>query len=173
MSQPRRQTILVGIMILLLIGAAAWSVDWMMQQRQQAQDAAADLAECQMLVRRIEALREAPTVASAEAMGVQEFGEHIEAASRLANFDPSALRGVFPQAAQRVGDSPYLRKPTAITLRHVPLHDLVTFLYHISGDTGLMVRDLRLRTPHAEAPEDVWDAEVTLTYLIYEPAERL
>ena len=49
---------------------------------------------------------------------------------------------------------------------------MAAFLYHLSVDGGLSVRDLRLRSPHSDAAQDTWDAEVTVTVLVYAPAGK-
>jgi hypothetical protein len=171
MTAPRRQGILVGLMLAMLAGLAAWNVEWMLGQRSSAQQAANDLAECEHLAAGIKLLRDKPAVASTEAMGVQELGKRLEAASGKAAIAQSSVRGVSPQNAHRVGDSPYLVKPTALALKGVSLSQVATFLYHLTSDAGLSVRDLRLRAGRADDAGGVWDAEVTLTYLIYSPAK--
>jgi hypothetical protein len=170
MGPLKRKAILVGILGLLLAAAAAWNVHWMLTERQAARRAAEDLAACRDLARTIESLRARPAVASTEGIGVQELGERIEAALRQAGLEESALVGRFPQAPRRVGDSPYLHKPTALAFRGVTLTRLTTFLYHLADGSGLIVRDLRLRTPPGDAARDVWDAEATVTSLVYAPA---
>ncbi len=172
MSQQKRQAVLVGIMLVLLAAAAVWSYGWMRDQRQGARLAREELIECRRLVREIEALKAKPAMASAEAMGIQKLGRRIESASRQANFEGAPLEGVFPQSARRVADSPYLRKPTALALRGVTFRQFVTFVYHLTDQSGLSVRDLRLRTPHGDGPRHLWDAEATVTYLIYEPPSQ-
>ncbi len=171
MNEKRIIFYLVALAAVLLV-VAGLNVEWMLWQRRAAHRAAEDLFECTELAADIQALRKQPTVASSEAMGVQELGVRIEAAMRKAQFDPGALEGVFPQAARRVGDSPYLQKPTALDLSGASLGRLAGFLYHLTDDPGLTVRDLRLRTPHGETAGDLWDAEATLTYLIYSPASN-
>jgi hypothetical protein len=167
-----RQIVLAGVMLVLLAAAAAWSVQWMVEQRGRARAASENLARCKQLADAIRALRNRPAVASAEAMGIQELGQRIEAACKQAKFEGAALEGVFPQSARRVGDSPYLVKPTALALRGVTLTQLVTFLHHLTDGSGLSVRDVRLRTPHGEAAHTVWDAEATVTYLMYAPVRK-
>ena len=167
-----RQLVLTGMMVVLLAGAAAWGVRWTVEQRGRARTAAGDLDRCRELADAIRALRDKPAVASAEAMGIQELGRRIEAACRQAGFQSAALEGVFPQSARRAGESPYLVKPTALALRGVTLPQVVTFLYHLTNGSGLSVRDVRLQTPRGDAPQSVWDAEATVTYLMYAPVKE-
>ncbi len=175
MAPQKRQAILIGVMLALLAAAAAWNVLWMREQRARARVASVDLAECRRLGRAITALRDAARVAPTEALGVQALGDRIEAASRQARLVGPALAGVFPQSARRVGDSPYMQKPTALALRGVTLQQAATFLFHLSEDSGLSVRDLRLQAPHGEEGTGAWDVDATVTYLLYAPptaAER-
>jgi hypothetical protein len=68
-----------------------------------------------------------------------------------------------------VGDTPYLQKPTTLELQGVSLTQLASFLYHLTSEPGLVVRDLRIRSPRRDDVGSQWNAEATLTYLIYSP----
>jgi hypothetical protein len=172
MDPLKRHAILFGLLAAGLAACAAWNVHWMLGERRSARRATEDLAACRDLARAIQSLRAKPRVAATEGGDVQELGERIEAASRRAGLEASVLVGRFPQAPRRVGDSPYLAKPTTLALRGVTLARLATFLYHLADGSGLTVRDLRLRGPHGDAPRDVWDAEATVTSLVYAPARE-
>ena len=172
MTPRRRQALAIAVMLAILIGGAAWSVDWMLGRRQAALRASGDLAACQELARAIESLRQKPRVAATEAMGAGELGQRIQAASRQANMGEAAIEGIYPQPPHRLGESPYVQKPTALALRGVSLPQLAAFLYHLSADGGLSVRDLRLRSPRSDAAQDTWDAEVTVTVLVYAPPAK-
>lgn len=164
--------LLAGVAVATLAVATVWSIDGMYRKRDAAQKAAEDLVVCKDLAHAVESLRDEPTVASTEDMGIQELGKRIESASQQAKLNGASLEGVFPQPARRVGDSPYLYKPTTLVLRRVSLPQLATYLFYLTTDSGLNVHDLRLRTPRGEAASDVWDAETTLTYLIYAPPTK-
>ena len=172
MTPRRRQTVAIGLLLAMLVGGVVWSVDWMLGRRQAARYAAEDMASCRELARDIESLRQKPKVAATEAMGAGELGQRIQAASRQANMGEASIEGIYPQPPHRVGESPYVQKPTALALRGVSLPQLAAFLYHLSADGGLSVRDLRLRSPHSDAAQDTWDAEVTVTVLVYAPAGK-
>ncbi len=169
MIANRRLAVLLGLMVTTLAVVALWNVRWMAEQRRAARFAMADLRACEQLADRIASLRLEPIVAASQDMGIQELGERIEQAQQRARMTGPALEGVFPQAARRVGDTPYMVKPTALSLRGVTLTQLCTFLYHLTHESGLNVRDLRLRSPRGDVSADQWDAEATLTYLIYSP----
>jgi hypothetical protein len=171
MKLPSRKTLEVALMLALLAGAAAWGLGWMLDRRQAAGDAGDDLATCQRLASEIGSVRQKPTVVAGSA-GVRELGEQIQAASRQANLGPDAIQGVFPQPSRRVGESVYVHKPTALALRSISLPQLAVFLYNLSSQPGLTVSDLRLRSPHGASADSAWDADVTVTYLVYAPPAR-
>jgi len=172
MSQQTRQAMLLGVMLVLLIGVAGYSTRWMLTQRQTAQAAADDYAASQAIAKRIEATRQSPTVAADEARGRQALGRHINTASQKAGLSQTSVpKNISPEPAQRVSDTPYMRKPTRFPLRRVSVRQLVAFLYHVTDGSGLRVHELRLAEPRGGSPGDRWDAAVTLTYLIYEPRE--
>lgn len=169
MNPRKRRAILVGTMTAMLAIASVWSAGWMMRQRESAQRAAEDLAACERLAHRIESLRREPTVASDEAMGVQELGQRITTAARRARLGDRRPSRVDPQSPRRVSDSPYLRRPTAIAMEDVSLPQAAAFLYHLTEGSQLRARDLRLRAPRGGSDRKTWDMDVTLTYLVYEP----
>jgi hypothetical protein len=172
MILPPRQSILVGALVLLLAASAAWNVNWMLRQRDDARYASEDLAACSRVAGAIESARGKATMASSEAVGVQELGKRIEAAFSQAGLAQSSLHGVFPQSTRSVGDASYLQKPTTLVFGDVSLPQLATFLYYLTEGSQLSVRDLRLRSPRGGADNSMWDAEATVTYLIYAPSAR-
>jgi|WetSurMetagenome_2_1015567.scaffolds.fasta_scaffold442058_1 hypothetical protein len=172
MTPLKRQAILLGAAGLIVVAATLASVNWMFQQREAAQSAADETAACRQLARTIESLRTAPKVAATGDADVQDLGARIKAAAGQAGLAESAVEGVFPQSARRLGDSPYLQKPVAMSLRGVTLDQLATFLYGVAEGSSLTVRDLRLRAPHGDAARNLWDADATLTCLFYEPAAK-
>lgn len=170
MMSPKQQATLVCMVLAMLALTATWSVRAMMTRRAAALIAADDLGECGRLAASIESLRDKPKIASAQDMGIELLGQRIAAASQQAKLDPQSLEGVYPQGPRRLGNTPYVQKPTTLTLRNVKLPQLAAFLYHLTeGESGLNVRDLRLRVPRGDSPSDVWDAEATITCLIYQP----
>ncbi len=169
MKRFSRLGVWTSVAALLLTVAVAWSVAVMFEHRGAASRSEEDLAACRRLVGEIQSLRSGPTVAWAKDVGVQELGQRIQQASTAAGLDPASLQSVSPQPARRVGDSPYLDKPTALSFRGVALPSLVTMLVSLTRESALSVRDLRLRAPAGDEAGALWDAEVTLTYLLYSP----
>ena len=144
----------------------------MAQQRDAAQLAAEDLAACQNLAREIAALRDKPGAAANEAAGTQELGKRIESASAQAGLGPKAIKGIFPQTALRLADSPFMQKPTSLAMQEVSLAQLASFLCYLTEGSDLSVSDLRLLSPRGDAADNAWDAEATVTYLICAPAGK-
>jgi len=169
MDPLKRQLMLVGVMLVMVAIGALWSYRWMDEQREAAQYEANTLAECQHLAEQIEALRDKPTVASAASLDDHEILQKIAAASQQARIGDGVLAGTFPQPARSLGDTPYQIKPTSITLRGITLQQLTTLLHHLSEQSSFNIRNLRLRTPHGETTGNLWDADATITYLIYAP----
>ena len=171
-DDQKRQILLVSVMLGMLAIAAMWSLSRASEQASNAQYAMDDLTECQRLADSIAAFRSKPTIASAKVKEDYEMGARIDDASKKANLPPDSLQGLFPQSARRRGRSSYLEKPTSLALRDVSLPQLATFLHHLSDNTGLTVRDVRIRTPHGSESGNRWDAEATVTYLIYQPTTK-
>jgi hypothetical protein len=156
-------------MLALLAGAAVRNVHWMAQQRRDATNAAANLIECREHGKAIESLRESPAVASTHTIANAELGERIESAAKIASL-PNTPRDVSPQAARPLGNLPYVVKPTILKVKGASLGQLAAFLHYLTDESVLTIRELTLRTPRGKQPEDVWDADVTVTHLTYVPA---
>jgi len=168
MTQQKRKSLALGLLLLFLLAGAAWSINHMLEQEQAAALAADDLATCRNLATAIRELSQKPALASSQVIGTSALGELLDAASQKAGFQ-GAIESILPQPPRPVGDSPYAHKPTALSLRGVSLSQLATFLYHLTVESGWNVYDLRLRRPNGDTVSDAWDAEVTITYLIYSP----
>lgn len=172
MTRSRQLLIGVGLLVGILLIAALWSANWMTSQQVEARYATEDLQASVALAERIESLMTEPKIAAAdESRGIQELDPKIGRALQAAGLPRRpTIEGIFPQAARDVGDVPYQIKPTAVSIRSVTLAQLATFLYHLTDGTGLNVRDLRMRAARSGDAQQ-WDAEATLTYLIYAPSD--
>lgn len=167
-----RMTRLTFVLLSMLAGASVWSYDSMCARREEARLAWQDAGECDRLAREIQALRTVPAVATTQDLDVQSLGLRVESAAQKSGLPPQTLVEIAPETARRWGDSAYLSKPTRLVLEGVPLEQLTTFLYHLAEGGALNVADLRLRTPHGQGESGLWNAEATVTYLIYAPAPR-
>ncbi len=166
MTQQRRQTALVGVMIAMLLVATGWSLEQLLDKRAEAQQAADDLARSHELAGQIRRLRRRPAVATTQAKGYQELAQHLAEAARKAGA-PSAITGVYPDPPEGQGDSPYLRTDTRITLKDLSLQQAAMFLYHATAESDLDVRSLRLQGFGQQG--DAWTVDTTVSYLIYAP----
>lgn len=169
MTAMKRQVLLIGVMLAMMAAAGVWQVGEMLDARAAASVAAKDRQAAEQLADAIAALREQPAVAAEGAMEDELLMQRIEAAARASRFPLDALEEVFPQNAQRIGNAPYFRKPTALSFRAVRLDRLTEFLIQLTKGSSLTVETLRLRTPPSETEGRMWEAEATVTYLIYSP----
>ncbi|QDU70615.1 hypothetical protein [Mucisphaera calidilacus] len=171
MTRVQKQLVMLGLLVTLAAAGALWSLSDMLARRGDARYALADLNTSRELVARIEQLRDEPSIAAAEDVGVQQLSARIEAALRTAGISTGNIEGIYPQQERPLGQLPYQVKPTSLTLRSVTLPQYVNFLYHLTENPGLNVRDIQLRQPSAAGNNALWDTDTTLTYLIYTPQE--
>lgn len=163
--------VLVAVMLVMMAGGVWWAWGWMDQQKASARTAATDLVTCRQYAEAIKALQAEPTVQAADAMGDQELGNRIAAAAAKVGFGPQTVGSVNHLADRRIPNSPFIQKPSFLRIYSVSLGQLASFLYYLTEDSTLNVRDLRIQTPSGNAEQTTWDAEVTVTYLAYEPQE--
>jgi hypothetical protein len=171
-AQVKRTLLLTALLLAMLLLATVWSVSWMFRQRSAADAASADAAACQGLERLIADMRRQSTLVSAQAIESQELGERIDAAAKQSGLSLDLLQGVFPEPALRVGNLPYVEKPTTLTFRKVESRALATFLFHLTNSSGLTLRHLHLRTPHGNTGTTLWDVDATITCLVYAPNDN-
>ncbi|MFW5840780.1 MAG: hypothetical protein ACOCZE_09385 [Planctomycetota bacterium] len=172
MNPQKRQTILIVVMLAMLAGAAAWSIDSAMDNADRAARAADALGQTRSLAEQIRQLRQAPTVARTGEIAITQMGREISSAAEAANLQPGSIQGVQPRPARRLGQSDYMTKATTISLQGVGLGQLTMFLYHISDRTNLTVSELQLQGRRDGQSGGPWNAQATVTYLIYAPAEN-
>lgn len=156
-----------------LVLAVAWSWVWLSTSRQAAADAAADLSACRDSAARIESLRRRPVVAGTQDVQATDLSRRIEEAAGAAGMPDGGLDRVEPEPGRPVGDSSYRETPTRVRLRDITLAQLFAFLHALAADgqagPGLRLAALRLSAPGGEETGDLWSAEATLTYLVYDP----
>jgi len=172
MTPQRREMALVAMLVATLTVAAGWCFGWMGEQRSAAEAAAADLAECRTHADFFKARRNKSTVSSAEDMGSLELGKRVETSMLAARIAPQSLDGIFTQPVRPAGDSAYMIQPATLPLKGVSLGQLADFLYDLTEDSGLAVREIRLQVPRGDVARTVWDAEATVTSLVYAPPTK-
>jgi hypothetical protein len=132
------------------------------------------LAECRRLVDRIRELERRSRRAEDRERVPDRTTGRIEAAATNAGIPRGRLVRIAPEPARRVGETVYKEKPTRVVLRKATLKQIVTMVHRLTrGEGGLRAKSLRLTAPSRNATQNLWDAEVVLVYLIYEPPPNL
>jgi len=166
----RRTTILLTVLAGLLCLAMLWCQNRQSRQKQRALAAMEGLAECRRIAARIRQARRRPALAAERELLGSQITSLIENAARSAGITPDRLVSITPQRADRVGESVYKEKPTLVSLKGVTLKQLVTMVHKlVSSADGLYAERLWLAAPRPQDTGNLWDAELTLTYLIYDP----
>lgn len=173
MNASKRTLGLVGLMLALMVVATGWSTLRMLHQRQAARAASDDLERSRELADQISALRArgAFALSQGDSASQQQLAEDIQAAALKAGITGHWQQGIEHQRASRVGKTPYLRKPAVLITRGLTLSQLTQLLHHLTYDSAYTAEAIRLHTPSGEDPGDRWDAEVTISHLIYAPED--
>lgn len=167
----RRMRLWLTLLGVLLVAAALWSHGQLARQRAAAVEALAQAAECQDMAARIERAGQRPTLSGDPERLAAEVVGRVEQAARQASIPAGSLLRISPEPPRRVGESAYKERPTLVLLREVSRRQLVQFLHGLEADqSGLRTQAIRLAAPREDDARDLWHADVTLTYLIYEPA---
>ena len=179
----RERTLVMATMIAGLAAALVWGYARLVDAKDAAATSARNLAECERLAGRIESERGTPApVATAAATargaggGVQpaDVSRRIEAAAEVAELPEDSIERIEPGLPRRLGDGPFLERPTTVELRGVALDQLFTFLHALAAEEGapLGLKTLRLAAPPGAAgPVDEWNVESTLTQTTYAPKD--
>lgn len=172
MNTQRRTVWTVACMGGLLIGGVVFSFSRLANARSQADRAKAELITVQHTLEEIETLNGKPELASVDAERSAQLSRHIETVAAQAGIDPSQIKQIQTQPPRRIDSGPYLRQPTHVLIEQVTLAALVELLHDLDA-TGksLQLDDLRLIAPREPLVGDRWQAEFTVSYLIYEPIE--
>lgn len=165
-----RMRIYLVVFTVLLAVVAVWCVRWMLEERDAARAAAADLVTCHGFQAKITRLRNRPALAEDRERRSAEISGPIERAAREAHIPAEQLVRISPEPARRIGETPYKEKPTRVFLKDVSLTNVVTMVHGLTcGETGLDLKSIRLTAPSRDATAGTWSAELAFTYLIYEP----
>lgn len=144
----------------------------MAYERRAAEVAQAELAQCLAIAETIEALRQKPALASDRERLAAETTGLISRAAAAAGIPPAQLARIVPDQPQKVGQTAYKEKPTLVVLEDVRLEQIVKMVHALgAGAESLTAKSIRLGPPRQQGRDDLWTAEIVLTYLIYEPAQ--
>jgi len=169
----RLEVSLFGLLSLLLLGLVGWSYIFMSHQQDAVHQGAEDLDECFRMVPLIENCGRLPMLAADQERIAGEITSLIEQAAKDSRISVGkSLVRINPEPAQRVGDSVYKEKPTQVLLRDVTLPQVVEMLHRMaSSGQPLHAKSIRITAPKEEDMGPTWNAEVTVSYLIYEPIQ--
>lgn len=166
----RQRMVLLILLGVLLVLVGLWRYRAMENARSAADAAAADLEATRRIVKKIEAFRDRPSEAVEGEQLATETITLIEKAVTSSGIDSKNLVRISPGSPTRVGDTPYKEKPTQVFLRNVPLRQLVALTHSLlQGGQKLHTKSMRIIPPRPDDTGEDWNAELTLTYLIYEP----
>lgn len=170
--KPERELLSLTLVILALIGTSLWSYGQLSSAHSRAALEGDTRSSCESLANQIQSLRDEPTKADDHAMLKADMTRLIAAAASTASLSEKKLVSIDHQNARRIGHTPYLEKPTRVTLRDVQMPQVLSMLYSLTQDNfRLNVSRLRLTAPRDETNTTTWSADTTVTYLIYDPVE--
>ncbi len=166
----RRQATLIAVLAVLLAVLAGYSRQSLQAARAVAIAAETDLAACRKLARVLDTLDRDASRATDPSQRDVELRRNVERAAAAAGVPDDSLKRMIPESSTRVGDTPYKEHPTRIDLRNVTRRQIVTLLHSLlAAEDGLRIKTIRLTAPKPDDTTDLWNAEVLLTYLRYDP----
>ncbi|NQU74909.1 MAG: hypothetical protein HQ546_01175 [Planctomycetes bacterium] len=166
----RRKAILLALMGSVLATVVLWRGSTYVESRTAALAAEKDLAACQELAAKIERFNQHPPVATEQEQLADQTNALIESAAKSVGIDAKSLIRITPEPPRRLDDTAYKEKPTHVLLRKVTLEQLVGFIHKMLGvQQGFNAKSIRLSAPEPQDTGPLWTAEITLTYLIYDP----
>ncbi|MCX5647497.1 MAG: hypothetical protein NTX40_00125 [Planctomycetota bacterium] len=167
----RRMAILLALLAALLGVAAVWCWGQVAARRRAAIQARDDLAACRQMTDLIADLGRRQTIAEERERRSSEVAGPIEQAAKAAGIAAGEIIRINPAPQRRIEGTAYKEKPTQVFLKRVSLKALVAMLHALSqSDQPLHPSAIRLTAPNREDTGSQWDAEVVLTYLVYDPA---
>ena len=165
-----RNRLLMISVIVAAVAGLSWSYGFMAAKRSYALVAGADVEACGEMVGKIGRLSHRPTLASDSERLADEIHGLVEKAARSAGIGAQGILRITHEQPQRLGNSAYKEKPTLVALRNVSLQQLTDMIYGLSSqDKGLSAKVIRLTTPASQEASDLWNAEVAVSYLIFDP----
>jgi hypothetical protein len=168
----RRSGVLVIILACLLVAASLYCYLHMVEQAAAADAARLELQTCREMAQAIRQRRSRPAaISSSEPLANETIGL-IERHAQAAGIPPASLIRISPDPHRRVDDSAYKEKPTQIFLRAVTIEQLIQLVHGIDSEVGgLSAQAIRLSAPRADDTGALWNAEVTVAYLFYDPPD--
>jgi hypothetical protein len=162
-----------AIILATLLVAGLWATGHLMDARAASEMAASDLDACRGIAARIGTMKAGNDAASNGGFDQAALQRKGEEALQSIGLPPSHLVKVAPDTARTVGQTAYREVPTNLILRDMTLRQTVGFLLAMTGEgSPLQTRALRLSGANDPAgPDPHWTVELTLAYLVYQPAK--
>ncbi len=155
----------------LLIAALVYSGLKYREAEAHAQRAADQARQVQSIAQEIVQLTDRPAVAMTQTEEVRQLSGLIESSAIACGIEKQHIDSIDAQDARRIGKTPYYRLPTRVSLVDVELQELVALLTKMAEGDHIRIDDCRIAAPHAEVVGRTWNAEFTLSYLIYDPVQ--
>ncbi|MEM8670549.1 MAG: hypothetical protein AAGG48_23690 [Planctomycetota bacterium] len=135
-----------------------------------------DLVDCRRMAMEINRLRAGKQRALLKTKPAGELNRKISSWAKQSGIPADSLVRIDPRPPNRVGDTVYLEQVTELEILGSQLPKLVE-LSQIAeqAEDGLKVSSMRLSLPRSDPSEqdvEIWNVELTLTYLIYSPTSK-
>ena len=161
--------ILLGTSLLFSVTA----IQQYFSTRTQLEDERQNLVECRSIAEQLGTLATRPKLASIESSASDTGATRINAAIRDAGIASTSLRAVSPSPTIRLGATDYQQRETTIDFAKVTLMQIVLFEQSLDAGLGLTLSESTLSVPEdtslGSTVEELWDARLTLTQIIYSP----
>lgn len=166
----KHKSILRAAVIAFLAMVSLWSYWQMATAKTTCMLAHKDLVTCNDLVERIQNLQIQPTKVAGEERQSSETTGLIERAARSAGMSSQNLVSITPAPPKRIEKSAYRKKNTQVSLRDITLKQLADYLYILStSPQPLHPESVRISTKSNQDAGNLWQVELDLNYLIYDP----
>lgn len=164
-------------LVVIGLSALAYSIVRMREAKGAYIDTLGAIEICQKRASEIAILRQRPDRAARQSRSQLAFSKTIEEAAVASGLNASQIVSIEPQAPHRVDETFYEEHAAQLRLEGVRLPELakLSALFSTKGleDSPLQVSALRITAPYHVANSDeakeVWNVELTLTYLVYSP----
>lgn len=165
---------LLPLLLVGALGATCWSFWSRSQAEQRLNEELANTTAVQRVAQRIQSLRQSKQRALLQSKPSDELNRMLDEWTRQVAIPPEKLVRIDPQEPRRVGDTAYLEQVTELEVFQVPLSKLVQLAQVAeTQETGLKLASMRISPPRSnptkDGEEELWNAELALTYLIYSP----
>lgn len=164
MSWPRTHWFIAVSVPVVLLAAAAWSVNYMEDNRSAAAEASLEADACRQLATQIQRLRNEHHGQTASAAR-PDLTARITRAAAGAGLAAAALDRIDPDPDRHSAAGNFIESPTRVVIRQATLRQLINF-FHALDDSGqgLRVERIHLTTPTEDADDGAWTAEATIVY---------